>query len=186
MIQLGRVAVITVLLGAAFTGGCSSANSSGSSAQSQGVSGSRVKLYHSVSELATDSSSVAVVSATGTQRVETVDGDIPFTVTTVNVKQVLGGVDIGTTVDVRQLGSSGAPGEVPLMQSGHTYVVYLAPFHFTPGDSTGQWTIVGAGAGLFEMSGATLKHLDPQTSDLNSVTTIQPVKDSAASASRQP
>jgi hypothetical protein len=131
------------------------------------VSGSRTRIYHSIAQLDADSVGVALVRATGTQTVERVAG-IPFTVTTVSVVNVLRGSLSGPSVKVRQLGGPGVAVDegAPLLQAGRDYVLFLQPFSFGPGQSTDQYTVTGAGAGLFAASGGIAQALDPVSTDL--------------------
>jgi hypothetical protein len=133
------------------------------------VSTSRTKQYNSIQQLISDSQVVVRVTPTSTRTVETV-GATQFTVTTVNVDQVLRGTMSSRTIKVRQLGAptgnvviEDAP---PLLQPGSSYVLFLERFTYGPGKETDQYIAVGGGAGTFLNQNGTLKRLDPASPNL--------------------
>lgn len=60
----------------------------------------------------------------------------------VRVEKVRKGAVQTETVKVRTLGTD--PGaDYPVLQQGHTHVLYLSPFMWHPGTSTGEFVITG-------------------------------------------
>lgn len=140
-----------------------SAHHSHSSApkQRQVIAANRAHVYRSVNELAHDSTLVAEVSPTGQTVVQSIGG-IPFTVATVTVKKVMkGSYAAGKTLRLRELGDEQTSGEGdPHLSKAQTYIAFMQPFVLHRGESTGQWVLTGAGAGVFSLSGQTVTRLD--------------------------
>ena len=142
--------------------GCGS-NTAASS--THGIQLSRAKSYTSVRQLAADSTLVVIGSATANVRIETIN-NIPFTVTSITVSRVLKGSWTGTSLAVRQTGSTSDPvGGSPLVSPGETYLLFLQPFVGVPGTS-GQFVVVGVAAGLFRVNGQFAYRLDPESPSL--------------------
>lgn len=101
---------------------------------------------HSLEE-ANAAATVVLHGVAGSSHVESI-GDVPFTVTTVSVTDVVSGDEPGRTVDVRQFGDANNTSDelASLLQSGKDYLLYLQPFEFEPGESTGQYVVVGGNA----------------------------------------
>lgn len=79
---------------------------------------------------------------------------IPATISTMTVSDVFDGeVAVGDTIRVRQLGAPHvAMSDLPKLLPGHTYLVALRPFHWTPSVDTGQYLVIGYYA-VWERSG---------------------------------
>jgi hypothetical protein len=55
---------------------------------------------------------------------------------------------------LRQSGSISQPDvDTPLVEAGDRYLMFVSPFVFSDGQPTGQYVVVGGGAGLFQASG---------------------------------
>ncbi|MDF8262957.1 hypothetical protein [Luteipulveratus flavus] len=101
------------------------------------------------------------------------------TVVTFRVTQTLGGdLRSGTELKIHQSGSPDAPlfdpEESAWLVGGREYVLYLKPFFFVPGRSTGRYVVTG-GLGAFAPSGdaltrTTARDTVPRTTDLQAVT----------------
>jgi hypothetical protein len=114
--------------------------------------GSRVTLYESVGDMATDSTT----AVTGTVQDQQVRSDIPgageFTVSTFVVDDVVkaaAGVVPGQSLVVRQIGSAASPGPAPLIVTGKTYLLYLSSSGLD-GDLASQYYVTGGDAGLYQ------------------------------------
>ncbi|MBT2501226.1 hypothetical protein [Curtobacterium sp. ISL-83] len=96
---------------------------------------------------ANEAATVVLHGVAGSSHVESI-GDVPFTVTTVSVTDVVSGDEPGPTVDVRQFGDANNTSDelASLLQAGKDYLLYLQPFELEPGESTGQYVIVGGNA----------------------------------------
>lgn len=70
---------------------------------------------------------------------------IPATLSTMAVSDVFyGEAAAGDTIRVRQRGApSVAVSDLPRLLPGHTYLVALRPFHWTPSVDTGQYLVIG-------------------------------------------
>jgi hypothetical protein len=136
---------------------------------------SRVKTYSTTRELLRDSKLVIRGHATG-YSTELVDG-APAYVTDFTVEDTLvaaPGISVhpGDTLKVRDVyGENGADGkEQPLYLHKTNWLLFLTPFYFTPGQSTGQWISTGGPAGIFMNrlpEGSSFTRVDPE-SDLPS------------------
>ena len=159
---------LAVILAMAAFGACGGqASPESDSDQGQSLSASRTKEYGTLAELAKESGIVAVVRATDEAVVETVH-DIPFTVTTVKVTRSLQGTSAGTLLRVRQTGSAKTDIQhdfPPILKAGQSYLLFLHPFWFTEGVSTGQYYVTG-NAGIFAADGAGYRRLDPVSTAL--------------------
>jgi hypothetical protein len=122
------------------------------------VEGSHAHTYSSLTELATDSSAVVIVTATAGTKTTPMDeaGDSPYeaTVTEVHVDKVLRGETDETTLSVRQpfTADMKAPEFSPLLKPDERYLLFVTPFEFQRGKSTGQWVITGD-SGMYQASG---------------------------------
>ncbi len=113
---------------------------------------SAVKAYTSLSQLRQDATSVAILTPTSVTRVETI-GPVPFALTTVTVSQQVGGVQLPTTLELRQLGDGSAPG-YPVVSPGNRYLAYIQPFELHRGVPVpGEYVVIGGLQGLFEDAG---------------------------------
>jgi hypothetical protein len=118
--------------------------------------------YRSVGELAADSDLVVCGIATADRVVDQGAG-VPCTVTVISVSRTLAGLAPGDTVVVRQVGS---PGELPELEPGRPYVLFLQRFRSAPDRPDGQYVVTGNRAGLYAEQGPTLWRLDPALVDL--------------------
>ncbi len=136
------LAAVTAALAAAALTGCSTSH----------AEGSRAVLYDSVPSLAGDSSIVL----TGTVQDQKTASDIPnsghFTISTVVVAATAktdSAHPAGSTVVVRQHGTTDNPGPGALLEQGKTYLLYLTPSGLD-GDLGSQFYITGGTAGVYE------------------------------------
>lgn len=118
--------------------------------------------YRSVGELVADSDLVVCGIATSNRVVDEGAG-VPCTITVVVVSGTLAGMAPGATVVVRQVGS---PADLPRLEPGRPYVLFLQRFHSAPDRPDGQYVVTGNRAGLYADRGATLLRLDPASVDL--------------------
>jgi hypothetical protein len=131
---------------------------------------SRVKSYHTIAQLQADAAAVVEASPTGVRSVELVNST-PFTILNVSVTSTLRGHVEGSTIAVRQLGDATDPRVVvedgTSLVVGHQYVLFLEPFYLTPGVLTGQYVVVGSGAGTYTVDNTgTLHRQDELSTDL--------------------
>jgi len=156
---LGRVGNLLVAAALLATFGCGTADGTQSHARNNTsdpqlvTSGSRVKLYSSLAELATDVDGVALVTVSGDDP-STVPADeagtseIMAEVTSARVDRLLRG-SLPETVEIRLITSPEDGSDMPPpLKSGGTYVLFLDQFEFKPGEPTGQYTVPG-GAGIY-------------------------------------
>lgn len=123
---------------------------------------SDVKEYTSLHDLRQDATSVAILTPSSTTRIETIKG-IPFTVTTVSVKQTISGTPLPPTIELRQTGDGSDP-NYPIVSDTRSYLAYLQPFEFQPGVPVGnQYVVVGGLQGLFAQAGAGAVAASPPT-----------------------
>ena len=113
--------------------------------------GSRHTHYDSLAALAADSVEIVTGTVVAQREVTDLGPTAPATVSTVRVTAVpkaAGGVAVGGTVDVRQIGTAAEPGPAAMMQAGSTYLLYLRPSRL-PGEAASQSFVTGGSAGLF-------------------------------------
>lgn len=141
---------------------------------------SHVKVYGSLSELGSDSTAVAMVTAQ-IQRVVPADaagvGPVPATLSTVQVDRVLVGkaLNPGMQVVVRQLGTGQEGGDVSdILLPGRQYLLFLHAFEFTKGQPTGEYTITGD-AGAYLVQDGQFSRVSPFARDLPTSTTLTEV-----------
>lgn len=105
-------------------------------------------------EEANKAATVVLRGVASSSHVESI-GDGPFTVTTVSVADVVSGDNPGRTVEVRQFGDANNTSDelASLLQAGKDYTLYLQPFEFEPGESTGQYVVVGGNAAWEQTAG---------------------------------
>lgn len=125
--------------------------------ESPEISVSRVHIYSSLRDLASDTQVIA--------RVRVVDGSTkevpadrlgqapePATEVTVQVLETLKG-QIPRTVPVRLITSPDDTSDVPpALAEGASYILFLNEFEWEPGQPTGEWVVPG-GAGIYEVKG---------------------------------
>lgn len=117
----------------------------------------RVRLYASVGELASDSTAVVVGTVTDQHSAADIDGVTDFTLSTVQVSRVVAGdVTQGGDVVVRQFGSAAQAAPTPLLEPGATYLLYLTASGLQ-GDLASQFYVTGGNAGLYRASGGSGK-----------------------------
>jgi hypothetical protein len=121
--------------------------------------GSRHRLYGSLAALADDSVEIVAGTVVAQREVTDLGPTAPATVSTVRVAAVAkgaGGVAVGGTVEVRQIGTAAEPGPAAMLQPGSTYLLYLRPSRL-PGSAAAQSFVTGGAAGIF---GAPAAHVD--------------------------
>jgi hypothetical protein len=124
------------------------------------IEGSRVREYHSIQQLASDSDRIVIAVATSTRTEDSVQA-VPYTVTVANVQSVLKGSPV-SAVKVRQFGNSSVSTSDDfdaLLTAGTTYVLFLDVFTYGPGQDTDQHVVVGGSAGEYRLDGDTLHHV---------------------------
>lgn len=104
---------------------------------------SLAKNYNTIEELKKDS--VAIVRATAAGSSPRSVNGLPMTATTVNVSHVYWGKVPARSLSVEQLGSVGVDSHdtSALLTAGNEYILFLMPFHMTPGDNTGVHLVTG-------------------------------------------
>ena len=130
------------------------------------MDGSRAELYHSISEIAADSSIVVVAEVTS-QSVE--KRDIPYTISTAEVLTKYIPTGLGSelraganttpisTVDVRQMGDAQTETPAPLLETGKKYLLFLTPT-MLDGAAATQFSVTGGSAGIYAVSGESFSH----------------------------
>jgi hypothetical protein len=158
--------LLALLLPLGALGGCSLEGTANSSQVH--IEAARVKEYRSIQDLNNDAIAVVRVTATSTQSLDPIV-KTPFTVTVMQVDQVLRGSVSGTKIKLRQLGSPTGvilTDEAPVVRPGNSYVIFLSNFTYGPGRGTDQYIPVGGSAGIFFDQNGTLKRLDPQSPNI--------------------
>lgn len=132
---------------------------------------SRIKTYSKTLDLLRDSKLVIRGHARG-YKIEYVDG-APAYVTDFVVEETIvaasgAAIRPGDTIRVRDVyGETGEDGvERPLYLRDTNWLLFLTPFHFVPGDSTGQWISTGGPAGIFMNrvpAGNSFTRIDPES-----------------------
>ncbi|CAO5244481.1 SH2 domain-containing protein [Frankia sp. AgKG'84/4] len=118
---------------------------------------SRVRDYHSITELTTYSD--LVVRVRGTKKIETTtDLSMPHTITDFDVIEVVRG-SAPEKVRVRQVGS---PESEHILKSNGSYLLFLRNSERAPG----QYVIVGTVAGIFSDNSGMVTRLDPYSTDI--------------------
>ena len=116
-----------------------------------GSSGSRARMYDSVSSMA-DSSSLVVTGTVDEQRVTNdVANAGPTTLSTVRVVDTAktdADHPAGSTIIVRQRGTAGSSHPGMLLRQGTTYLLYLGPSALE-GDLAEQFFVTGGAAGVY-------------------------------------
>jgi hypothetical protein len=178
MIRRIRSLAITALVGLLASVGLAACVSAGEASQRSGqtqmhVDGARAESFTSLSQLISASSSVIVGSVTSASTSEMLNS-IPWTIQTVDVNQVLAGINPGPAMKVRQLGGTNTVG-TQLLSPGATYLLFVVPFHLSQGDQTGEWVVVGAIAGEYRYTVSTqaATRIDPESPDLPASLTSQ-------------
>lgn len=162
-------AISFLVVGIMFLTGCStgSSNSQPAKASSEPTSShvKWVKSYDTIEAIRADSTDRIVGHLEKSRQVVnaaeggTGDGMSKSTIFHVRVDEVLAGSFlVGNIVNVRQLGTKETPAfsneDLSLLAEGRSYVLFLQPFEFHRGVSTGQFQIVGE-VGAFEVQGDT-------------------------------
>ncbi|GAA3560728.1 hypothetical protein [Kribbella ginsengisoli] len=112
---------------------------------------SYAKNYRTLTELRA-ASSAAVKVVAESQRSEQLGG-VPTTVTTVKVTRTISGTNPGSSIEIRQLGTSEVTGNISkLMQPGHEYLVFLVPSTGADDAAPNRYLIAGE-SGLYELQG---------------------------------
>ncbi|GAA1880231.1 hypothetical protein GCM10009715_28420 [Paeniglutamicibacter psychrophenolicus] len=104
---------------------------------------SLVEAVDTLDEVATGAT-LAVVAVAEGSKVETIS-DVPFTVTSVKVKEVVHGKPSASILKIRQFGDEFNEDSQAstILSQGKTYLLSLTPFELEPGVDTGQWVLVG-------------------------------------------
>jgi len=133
--------------------------------------GSRIKDYGSLQELAGDSSALVRVHTTGAKHdVPLPGGDkgaAPTTFVSVVVDEVYSGTVDGTMIDVVAPGMDVSTGS-PALLTGGTYVLFLAPAVYGPGQPAGGYVVTGGPAGMYASDdrGTSFLKVDKQSAEL--------------------
>lgn len=138
---------------------------------------SRAKSYHSISQLARDSTAVVRAQASNRFSVEVID-QVPFTVTTMLVTEVLRGSVNGRTIQLRQLGGPEARlvGDPGIVTPNSAYLLFVMPFELKRGQTTGQYVVVGGSAGLFQDRNGIFERLDKESTDLPPMVSLEALR----------
>ncbi len=122
---------------------------------------SHVKAYSSINELMRDSTAVVVVTAlAGASRLasdEEGQSELSATVTHVRVDRLLwGNLEGESTLFNRQLGNSSPEmsGVRPYSEASTHYALFITPFEFREGVSTGQYLVTGDSAEYLDDGGS--------------------------------
>lgn len=159
---MNRSAMLAVLVTiAALSTGCSGSNKANSDAKSSVtvtyVSGSRIRSYKSLNELAKDADLIAEVTI-GPNRLSTeAVAEIPFEILSAKITRVTRArgnskPKPGDEIKIRQLGTGPtiSDAETVSLTLGSSYMLFLSGFRLTPGGPpTDQYVVVGVDAGLF-------------------------------------
>lgn len=157
--------------------------SRGQNSKTQGsIAASCASSFTSLSGLTNGASDIIVGRVLPRSQVVHV-GAIPFTLSSVQVQKLVKATTTskGATIRLRQLGPGGGDAQ-PIVQRGHTVLLFLSPFAWTPGQPVpGQYVDQGCGQGLYEESatkpgtfvsmGSSIGHL-PSTVTLSGITSI--------------
>ncbi|MBF4609404.1 hypothetical protein [Curtobacterium sp. VKM Ac-1393] len=136
--------------------------------------GSRVEFYSSTADLS--DASTLVVSGTVTEQhvAQDIEGSGDFTLSTLHVADApkdADGVDAGSDIVVRQLGSTANPGPAAFLEDGGTYLLYLTASGLD-GDLASQYYVTGGEAGLYEEATQTAAKRSASTSDVSTFTKV--------------
>jgi len=132
----------------------------GSGSAQPGIDIQRSGSYETVAALVADSSLVAIVTATSTHSITTLNG-LPFTSTTMHIDRVVRGTaPKSDTLTLRQTGPANIDDPPKIVEPGHQYLVFLGRVSFSPGTTTGEWYVVGLMAGLYEVADGKAIRLD--------------------------
>jgi hypothetical protein len=147
--RITKTAVLVI--SAVLLSGCSSAGKQLGEANAAQPTATPTE-WHMTLNNAVDSISAAAGAAESVVRVavqtneEVAFQEVPHTLSTATVVEVISGEDPGESVVIRQFGdSTNVSDEIaPVLTEGGEYVLMLQRFHFEPSDDTGQWVTVGA------------------------------------------
>lgn len=133
--------------------GCGTGSATFSGNEKPILHASRVKDYNNLAELKQDS--VAIVQVTASRAEQKSLNDIPTTLTNVSVDEVLWGNLPERSLSIQQLGRMDMDlhDTGSLLENGKSYLLYVKPFHMSPGDNTGLHQITG-GQGVYEFDAA--------------------------------
>lgn len=147
------VATVAGTIAVLSASGCGTGSATPSDNEKPILHASRVKDYDTLAELKQDS--VAIVQVTASRAEQKSLNDIPTTLTSVSVDEVLWGKLPERSLSIQQLGQMGMDlhdtGSV--LENGKSYLLYVKPFHMSPGDDTGLHQITG-GQGAYEFDAA--------------------------------
>lgn len=110
---------------------------------------SLVRDYADLGSLERDSTAIVKASPT-TSRIIDLNG-IPATVTTMSITRVISGAVPSDSIPVLQIGQQGMSLEdtSKIVRRDRDYLMFVKPYHLTPGDSTGLYIITGE-RGIYE------------------------------------
>lgn len=148
-----RTKFAMALAAALLLGACSPDREVGAPA----LEASRPAEYRTLQDLASVSTAVVRVTASGPVTYETIS-DIVFPVVDMQVQQVLAGTVGGaTTIKVRTVlvepatAQSSTP--TPVLAGPGEWLLFVRPFEFATGVRNGQWVVAGATAGVYLSAG---------------------------------
>jgi len=170
-----RVAIVALVVGAGVLGFLSPWNEDANPTNIVEVQ--RDRMYTSIDELAKDSTAVvaltvlSVDASTPDLGLSFGDNDakpLPNLTAKAQVEEVLAGTLDADEIVLRTLGSGTGAEGFPEIRVGGQYVVFVSPFELERGKPTGDYTITGFYAGLFELAGDDARRLDVESEDLPS------------------
>lgn len=180
---IGVLIAVVAVAGSAVAGcGASSGGASGRHGQSATeIHLSRVKDYADLSSLAKDSS-VIVRAVAGNSTSATANG-APTTTTEVSVEQVVHGDLAVKSLRIQQVGDrrTVVDNGAQVLEKGGEYLLFLNPFHMTPGDETGLYVMTGSlGEFRAKARGGSYAFQGGEESRLPSAISVQDVRDAVS------
>ncbi|OCC09513.1 hypothetical protein [Streptomyces sp. PTY087I2] len=149
-----KAIALSVCATALLATGCGAVGSGGDAqeASRSALHVSRVKDYDSFAELRQDSIAAVKVTVKGNE--EEALNEVPTSVTTVTVDEVLWGKSPAKSFPVLQLGRAGMDLEDTgaILVKGQRYILFVKPFHLKPGEATGLYQITGS-QGVYRFDG---------------------------------
>ena len=139
---MSRIYTAAVVLLLSLLTGCAAVTSGGEV--------SRVRLYGSVSEMAEDSALVVTGRVVETKTVRDFDDETDFTLSTVEVLES-NDAKVGDLLTVRQFGSDKQEPVVPLLVTGHEYLLFLTSSGLK-GDLATHYYVTGCNACIYELA----------------------------------
>lgn len=153
---------------------CTTTTSADNPQREGGADGSRVRIYSSAAEMASDSVAVVVGTVADTDTVDDIDATTDFTVSNFNVNKVLkGDLAEGSSITVRQLGSEEQMAPATLLEPGTTYLLYLTASGLG-GNLASQYYVTGGNAGLYSAASTAAKARSADASTSQQFTQLDP------------